>query len=1001
MKLARSVVPVFLCVLLWAPSVAAQVSTGTVAGRVTDSATRQPIAGAAVAVAERGALTDEEGRYTITGVPTGTHTVRATRIGFAEATRSVTVAANRIATVDIALAPQALALEELVVIGYGQRRAEEVTGSIATVTPEDFNTGRIVSPEQLIQGKVAGVQIIDSGEPGGGVQVRIRGATSVNASNQPLFVVDGVPLPVGGGLSAGRNPLNFLNPAEVENVTVLKDASATAIYGSRGANGVILIETRSGRRSPAQLSYAGSFSGSQTLKRPELLSADLFREAVQEYAPENLNKIGDANTDWQDAVQREASGQEHNIAFAGASDALDYRFSLGYLGQNGVVRGTQTERLSASLNYGHRLLNERLTLRGSIKGSRTDDEFVPGGVIGAANSFAPTQPIRTASGDFYEWTEPLGPNNPVAELELSTDLGTLYRTIGNVEAHYEVPFLSGLSARVRGSYDLMKGERKQFFPSTLQWQKESGIGGMLRRESPTMTNAVVDAFVSYGRPLDFLDSNLDFTGGYSYEEENGDFPSFQAEGLSTDLLGTSGVPAAETVLPFLDIQESKLASFFGRVHYDIQDRYLFTASVRRDGSSRFGPDNRWGTFPSAAFAWRLSEESFLKGRFAPLSDLKLRLSWGMSGNQAFSNYQFYNTYIAGDARTQAQFGDEFVTTIRPSAVDPNIKWEETTATNVGLDYGFLGGRLRGAFDFYTKTTEDLIFRVPVAAGTNLADFVTTNIGSMKNRGMELSLEADLIRPEPQRRFSWNATFNVAHNSNELVRINPFGAGTTRIMVGGISGGVGNNIQILQPGEPLNAFFVYRHKRDADGRPLYEDTNGDGSINELDLYDDLNGDDLINQEDRAPFDSPAPDWILGASSNFGFGSFDAGFSLRSYLGSRVYNNVASNQGHWSALKASGAPINLHASVLTNNFAAPQYFSDVYVEDASFLRLDNVTVGYTLDGVRGVNRMRLFGTVQNAFTLTGYSGVDPMAGINGIDNNIYPRARTFLAGVNAWF
>ncbi|HEX7090848.1 MAG TPA: SusC/RagA family TonB-linked outer membrane protein [Longimicrobiales bacterium] len=998
-RIRRSLgVTLALLLLLAASPLAAQGPAGTIRGRVVDGSTQQPLPGVIVSVGERTTLTDTEGRYLIVGVPAGTHTVRAASLGYATASGEVAVVAGQSAALDFSLVPEALALRGIVVVGYGQQRARDVTGSVELVSVEEFNTGRVISAEQLIAAKVAGVNVIDTGEPGGGISLRVRGGTSVTSSNEPLIVVDGIPLAIGGGLSMGRNALNFLDPNDIASVTLLKDASATAIYGSRGANGVLLIQTKSAARGP-EITYTSSFSISTVTRQPDVLSAEQFRRAVQEHAPEKLSMLGNANTDWRDAVQRRGQGQEHHLAFSGATDDLDYRFSLGYLEQNGVIEGSATERLSASLNYGQRFFDGRLSVRANVKGSRTKDALTPGGVLGAATTFAPTQPIRDENspyGGFFEWEDALAPNNPVAELRLSTEEATIYRSIGSLEGEYRAPFLEGLSATLRLGYDVAKGERLRFYPSFLRWQVEQGIGGQVNRENPTQVSTLLEAFANYTTRLERYGAEVDLTAGYTYEESRGDYPSFLAQGLSFDLLGPNGVPAAAIERTFLTVEESRLISGFGRVNLTLADRYLMTLSLRRDGSSRFGPSRQWGTFPAASFAWWLSQEEFMQ-RLVPGADLKLRLSWGVNGNQAFPNYRAFSDYVISDPTAQVQFGDSFVTTIRPSAADPNIKWEETTSYNIGLDYGLFGGRLSGAIDVYRKDTEDLIFTVPVAAGTNLSNFVTTNIGSMKNEGVELSLSARIL-DGALGGLSWIGEFNAAYNRNELVRINPFAGGGEQILTGGIAGGVGNNIQVLKPGYPINSFFVFRHKRDAQGRPIYEDTNGDGTINEQDLYENVNGDALVNQDDRVPFESPAPDWILGHTSRLAYGGFDLSFTLRAHLGNYVYNNVASNQGHYRALR-DGAPDNLHASVLETGFEEPQYFSDYYVEPASFLRMENLTLGYSF--TRAGRPMRVFATVQNVFTLTEYSGVDPMAGVNGIDNDIYPRSRTFSGGISVRF
>ena len=972
--------------------------TGTVVGRVLDASTQQPLSAASVAIGDRGALSDEAGRFTIRGVPTGAQTVTVTLIGYAETTRSVTVVAGQTASVDMQLATQAIQLAQLVVTGYGTQKAGNISGAVKQVSADQFQAGRIVSPEQLIQSKVAGVQVVDNNEPGGGLSIRIRGATSINASSDPLYVIDGVPIgSSGGGLSAGRNPMNFLNPEDVESITVLKDASAAAIYGANAANGVVLVTTKSGKRGIG-IEYTGSVSGSVITKKPDMLNAAQYRAAVQQYAPQNANQLGNANTDWFSLVDRTAMGQEHNIAFTSSNESMNYRFSVGYLNQDGVIQGTTAERLSAALNYDQRLFDDHLLVKSSIKGARTFDKFTPGGVLSNAAQMGPTQPVydpSTRTG-YFDWTGGIqSADNPVAILKLATDQGTTLRSLGNVQAEYRFPFMESLKGVVSVGYDIAKATRQTFTPSVLHSQMKAGTGGTDYRRDDTSQNTLLETYLNYAAPFQFLPGTLDLTAGYSYSQQHAEYPWFQATGLSTDLLEINGVPSAKLIQNNLWIDDSKLISFFGRANYNINDRYLLAASVRRDGSSRFGPDNAWGYFPSVSLGWRISEEPFLKDIDA-ISDLKLRGSWGKTGNQAFANYQQYTSYVVGDAQTQVQFGNEFVTTLRPGAADPNIKWEETTSYDVGLDYALWNNRLSGAIDYYQKKTDDMIFRVPVAAGTNLSNYLTTNIGSMKNRGIEFSLSARIL-DGGQDGLGWNADFNAGHNSNELVTINPFGGGSQQILTGLVSGGVGTYIQVLEPGQPINSFFVYEHKLE-DGKPIYKDANGDGSINEKDLYVDQNGDGNVNVDDRRPFHSPLPDWILGHSSYLTYGAFDLNVTLRAYLGNYVYNNVASNLGTYAEV-GRGSPYNLHASVLETGFKTPQYLSDYYVEDASFLRMDDLTLGYsfTYNG----QPLRIYGALQNAFTLTGYSGVDPTAGLNGLDNNIYPRSRTFAAGVNVRF
>ncbi len=981
-----------LLTLGWVAPMAAQAPTGTIRGRVTTDSVARPLAGVTVSFGSHRTETREDGQYVLSDVEPGTGTLRVVLIGYTPAARSVTVAAGQTVDVDVTLTARAVNLAEIVVTGYGEQRAGNITGAVTQVTANEFNKGRVISPEELIKSKVAGVQVVDNNEPGGGVSIRIRGPTSVNASSDPLFVIDGVPVGTGagGGLSAGRNPLNFLNPNDIENITVLKDASAAAIYGSNAANGVVLIQTKSGKKG-TQLEYSSTFSSSSVTRLPSMLTAVQFKTAVQQYAPQNVSQLGTANTDWFGQVDRTAFGQEHNLAVSGADDQMSWRLSGGYLKQDGILKGTTTERVSLGANLAQRLFHNRLDVRAYLKGSRAKDLFTPGGVLSNAAQMGPTQPIydnATTTG-YYDWPNNAlqSADNPVAILNLASDRGITYRSIGNVQAEYRVPRIEGLRAVANLSYDVTRTDRQTFVPSDLHSELKSGEGGRDYRANQSQSNTGLETYLKYGAPLNLVPGTVDVTGGYSYQWSHAEYPWYQATGLTTDVLGGNGVVSARSTQNFQDIQESRLVSFFGRVNYNYNDRYLLGFSVRRDGSSRFGTGHQWGTFPSVSAGWRISQESFMKDVSA-ISDLKLRASWAKTGNQAFGNYQQYAAYVLGDAQSQVQFGNGYVATIRPSAVDPNIRWEETRSYDVGLDFGLFDQRITGSFDYYTKNTRDLIFTVPVAAGTNLSNYLTTNIGSMKNHGVELGINALILEGSARKGLSWNTNFSISHNTNELVSINPFGGGTQQILTGLVSGGVGTFIQVLQPGVPVNSFYVYKHKLDANGKPIY-------SSNDMDMYQDVNGDGKINQDDRVPFHDPAPKWILGHSSYLSYGDFDMSFTLRSYLGAYVYNNVASNLGTYSEVTRA-SPYNLHASVLQTGFETPQYLSSYYVESGSFLRLDNVSVGYTFK--YGRQPVRVFATLQNAFTITGYSGVDPTAGLNGLDNNIYPRARTFTGGLS---
>ena len=983
MKPLLRIVTVILAVL-WAAPLRAQGPTATVRGVIVDSATREPLAGVLITVGNRSALSQMDGRYQVTYVSAGTYTLRARMLGYALATQSVTVAGGREVVVDLAMTAQAIGLSEIVVTGYGEQRVGDITGAVSEVTPDQFNPGTIVNALQLIASKVPGVQVVpESNEPGASISVVIRGQTSINASSQPLYVVDGVPLGTGagGGISAGRDPLNFLNPDDIESITVLRDASAAAIYGANAANGVVVIQTKSARRG-TQISYTATMSASSITRHLHALNAVQFDSMVRLYAPQNDSLLGTANTDWFSLVTRTALAQEQNLAISSAGQSSSYRLSLGYLRQDGVVKGTSTERISLGLNYDQRFFNDRLDVHAILKGSRAFDRFTNySWVLGSALSMAPTQPVKdsTSVTGYYEWpgNNGLAPDNPVATLALLSDHGTTYRSVGNLLAEYRLPFFQGLKATLNLGYDLTKVDHEWFAPSTMQYEMQNALGGEEYRQGGTQGNVLIEGYLNYVVPLNVVRGTIDLTGGYSYAQSHADSSSLYLAGLSSNLLGDNGYPVATTVTPFSRVDESKLISFFGRLNYNLNDRYLVSLSVRRDGSSRFAPSHAWGVFPSASVAWRISGEPFVSG-FRSLSDLKLRASWGRTGNQAFANYQQYVSYTLSNSTAQYQFGNVPIPTIRPSAVDPNIKWEQTDAYDVGLDFGFLGQQVTGAIDWYVKKTKDLIFTVPIPAGANFSNYLTTNIGRMRNQGIELSLSARVLRGG-RNALGWTADFTAADNSNKLVSIYASASQTQQILVW--------PSQVLEPGHPINAFFVCRQYY-RNGKPV-ENT-----------FLSLVGDSIINNcydSDRRPFHDPAPKWTLGHTSYLTYGNFDFSFSLRAWLGNYIFNG---NADAGRAALSTSPPSNVLTTALQTGFVLGVGPSDYKVQDGSFLRMENITAGYTFR-YRG-QPMRVFATVQNAFTITGYSGVDPAGvGLGGNDGVIYPLARTFTGGLSVRF
>jgi len=987
MRRLRFVVGALLAVC-WIAPLSAQQGTGTISGRVTDASTKQPIAGAMVTYGTHNTQASADGNYVLAGIAPGTDTLHVKMIGYAPHAEAVTVTAGQISVVNVAMTQRAVTLSQIVVVGYGQQRAGDVTGSVKQINSADFNKGQIVSPQALIQSKVAGVQVIDNNAPGGGLSVRIRGTTSVNASSEPIYVVDGVVLAPGGGLSTTGDPLNFLNSDDIASITVLKDAAAASIYGANAANGVVLITTKTGHGAP-HITYSTSVSASSVTRVPSVLNASQFAAAVAQYAPSRVSMLGSANTDWFNQVEQTGWGQQQNIAIAGSGNENSYRLSLGYLKQNGIIKNNSTQRLSVGLNFDQRLLNDDLQLRANVAGSRTFEQQVPGDVLGNAVTMAPTQPVvdSTSASGYWDWnTSGAAPSNPVASNNLSDNHGITWRSVGNVQGDYKLPFLRALRVHVNLGYDFTQADYEGFAPSILADQSRA-LHGQLNLSNSSQMNQLLEVYGEYEAPLSPHAGRITLQGGYAYSKSHAEYPSFSETNLASDLLGTNGVPgSSQPPVVNKTVTDSKLISFFGRMNYNLNDEYLLSALVRRDGSSKFGPSNAWGVFPAFSAAWRISKEPFLSG-ISALSDLKLRASWGKTGNEAFADYQQYPTFTYSNTQAQYQFGNQFITTIRPSAVDPNIKWEATTTTDFGADFALFGSRVSGSFDWYRKNTSGLIFTVPVAAGTNFSNYLTTNIGSMRNQGVELALNTALFQSSERGGFNWEADFTASHNSNELTSITS--TGSQLIQVGGIAGGVGSTIQVLEPGVPVNSFYVCPQAYDGSGKPIegqYIDTTG-ATVNACDA------------SALRPYHNPAPSWILGHTSSMTMGSFDLSFTLRAYLGNYVYNNVASANGAYQNTTNGGAPANMSSSVLQTGFVVPQFTSDIYVESGSFLRMDNITLGYSFH-LQGAPT-RVFVTVQNAFTITGYSGVDPTAGVNGIDNNIYPRSRTVTGGLRVQF
>ena len=964
--------------------------TKTITGKVTG------VGGSAVAGATVNAkgtsnatITDTQGEYSITVAPEVTALV-FTFVGFADQEIGI----NGQTVINVSLQSASSTLNEVVVVGYGTQKRKDLTGAITTVSSKDFQKGVIPTPEQLIAGKVAGVQIVSNGgAPGSGSTIRIRGGASLNASNDPLIVVDGVPL-TSGGIAGASNPLALINPNDIETFNVLKDASATAIYGSRASNGVIIITTKKGTGGKAKINFNSQLSVAQNTKQVEVLSANQFRNLINEKGRDDQKAIlGDANTNWQDEIYQTALAQDNNISIRGSLKNMPYRVSGGFFNQDGVLKTGNLKRGSVSINLNPKFFDNHLSVDVALKSASTNNKFADQGAIGAAVIFDPTQPVYADSkryGGFFEWLNPSSnflPNlnasrNPVGLLQQRDDRSTVQRSIGNAQFDYKFHFLPDLRANLNVGYDISKGEGTVFVPDSAASQYARK--GQNTQYAENRTNKLLEAYLNYVKDISSINSRVDVMAGYSYQDfllKRFNFADFNAYGDT--------IPNSQPNFAF-DKPQNTLVSFFGRLNYAYDGRYLLTASIRRDGSSRFAEENRWGLFPAVALAWNASEESFLRNA-KNLSNLKLRLGYGVTGQQeGIGNYDFISYYAFSTQTARYQLGDEFYNMYRPGGYYANRKWEETQTYNAGLDYGFFDNRISGSVDVYYRNTVDLLNEIGQPAGTNFSNRIVANVGSMENRGIEFVINTQPIRNE---RVTWDLNYNVTYNKNNITNLtitpNPAYPGN---QYGGVAGGVGNNIQINSVNNPRGAFYVYQQVYDSIGKP----------IENLFVDRDKNG--IINDNDRYRYQKADPQVFMGLSSNVSVDKWNAGFVMRASIGNYVYNNVYSNLGRYNIV--SGLPNvlnNASVSYLETGFAGGnvnQILSDYYVQNASFLRMDNLFVGYDVGKVfRGAN-LRLNANVQNVFVVTKYKGLDPEIS-GGIDNNFYPRPRTYVLGVNLDF
>jgi len=952
-----------------------------VSGTVTDAADRMTLPGVNVVVKGTltGTITDVNGAYSLMASPGDV--LVFTFIGYLP--QEVPVGDRTV--VDVALRTDVQALDEVVVIGYGTVKKSDATGSVAAVSSKDFNKGAITSPQDLLVGKSAGVVITTAGgAPGSGATIRVRGGSSLNASNDPLIIIDGVPID-NNNVSGSSNILSFVNPNDIETFTVLKDASATAIYGSRASNGVILITTKKGQAgSPLTVSYDGNVSVANAIAFVDVFSGDEIRQLALSksdlFGIDNLDLLGTQNTNWQKEIFRTAISHDHNLSLSGAISTLPYRFSVGYTDQNGILKNTDMQRITGSLNLNPTFFNDALKVNLNVKGMNTHHNYGADGAIGSAVNMDPTQVImdgNPASAGYFQWANygaNLGTANPVEQALEADNRSVVNRVIGNIQFDYALPFLPELRANLNLATDYSESEGHNNRPKTSPSVLTAPLNGRLSDYSGTNTNNLLDFYLNYNKDLASIQSVVDVTAGYSWQHFKRDGENYRR-----------GIVDAEHPYQMDDsssfVTENYLVSFFGRVNYTLMDRYLVTVTVREDGSSRFAEDNRWGLFPSVALAWKINDESFLRNVKA-VTNLKLRLGWGITGQQDIGNdYPAQALYRVASEGSYYPIGGDFLPTLRPDAYDPDIKWEETTTLNAGLDFGFVNDRITGSIDMYKRVTDDLLNSVTIPSGSNFSNTLLTNVGSLENNGIEVSLNGI---PVSTNDMTLTIGLNATYNKNEITKLlltdDPNYIG---ILYGDAFTG---QKQVTRVGFPAYSFFVNRQVYDNNGNPiegLYVDESGEGGV--------VNGDNA----DKYIYHNPVADYLLGLSARFEYKNFDLSASARASIGNYVYNQVAAGASY-DQMQQIGYWKNFTRALAETNFVKRQFTSDYFVENASFLKLDNVSAGYRFDNLFGAVGARVSFTVQNALIMTKYSGLDPEVQ-GGIDNNFYPRPRTFMLGI----
>ena len=960
--------------------------TRTIKGEVTDAQNGEALIGATVMVEgeKGGTVTDFDGNFSLQ-VSSSAKKIKVSYIGYIDKVLSISD------NMKVKLESDSKALADVVVIGYGTARKSDLTGSVATVKSKDFNKGLVSSPEQLINGKVSGVQIMsNSGSASAGSTIRVRGGASLNASNDPLIVLDGVPLEQGGISGNSSNFLSMINPSDIESMTVLKDASSTAIYGSRASNGVIIITTKKGQQGAVKVNFNTTNSMQTRAQMVDMLSRDEFVNVINQFGTDNQKSLlGTANTDWNDEVYRTAFGTDNNLSVSGSIDKwLPFRVSVGYYNQSGLVRKDNVERWTGNVVLTPSFFQDHLKLTINAKGTLNNNSFNNGGAVWAAATFNPTIPVYSGNDKYGGYNEALdadgypvnaGVRNPRGLVDLYDSKSKVSRFIGSMDVDYKVHFLPDLKLHATVGADYAKGDGTIHVPvyAAQSYNKDESLGGSDYKYGPQKNeNRLLTLYANYAKYFEDIKSNVDLTAGYDYQYWKSTTPLYYTKSAAGTNLST--VKASD--------YRHVMLSYYGRINYSFDGKYLLTATVRRDASSRFSKDTRWGTFPSVALGWTLTEEPWLKNQKV-LSNLKLRASYGVTGQQeGIGNYNYLPVYTSSVTGAEAFINGQYINTYRPEAYVSDLKWETTTSWNFGLDFGFLEGRIGGAIDFYTRKTKDLLASVPTAAGTNFSKTILTNVGNVDSKGIEVSLNATPIQTKD---WEWNLSYNFTWQNMKVKNLSLIKGGSqTNVKVGPSIDAY--QFQVLSEGYEPYMFYVYHQLYDSKtGKPIegaYADLNNDGEINESDLY---------------RYHSPAPKYIMGLSTSLRYKQLTLGMSFRANIDNYVYNGMGMSTGAFETVSYNNSQLNnLNTSFLKTGFKTRQYLSDYYVENASFLKLDNLSLSYNVGKINKWASLTVSAMVQNVFTITGYSGTDPEVP-NGMDNSFYPRPRTYSVSLGLQF